>query len=114
MLGVAAARLAGVDEPIPLAPSHVKRGDFARARAELLDKGHDGESVALRAFELEPGFLTARAVSRIAALGNDSLKLELACVTINCLAIVHFEMFDVNDFGRAIGQQVLQCALALP
>jgi hypothetical protein len=52
------------------------------------------------------------AKAEIASLGNDALELELARVTIDGLAVIHFEVVDVVDVGRGLCQQVLQCLLA--
>src|SRR6516225_2551735 len=88
-LGVAAARLASVYEPIPIAAADVKRGDLPGTRAELLDKRDDGESVALGAFELEPALLPPGTVGSIAPLGDDPLEAELAGMTKEGIAVVH-------------------------
>jgi hypothetical protein len=55
-LGVAAAHLAGVEQPFAFTPTHIQRGDPARLGAELLDEGHDREGVALAALDLDPAF----------------------------------------------------------
>jgi hypothetical protein len=112
-LGVAAAGLAGIDEPIPVPAADVERSDLARPCAELFDKRHNGKRLALGAFELQPNVLAARAVGRIATLGDDPFKLELARVAIDGLAAVHFEVLDVDDLGRRLFQYVFQGALTL-
>jgi hypothetical protein len=92
--------------------SDIERGDFARARAELLDECDDRKRVALGAFELEPSFLAARPIRRIASFRDDAFELELAGVTIDGLSVVHFEVFNIDEFGWRLCQQFLQCAFA--
>src|SRR5581483_3407891 len=84
-LGVAAARLSRVDEAISLAAAAVERSDLARASPALHHKGDDRKGVGLRAFELEPGFLAARAIGRVTPFGDDALEAQLAGVAIDRL-----------------------------
>ena len=94
--GEAAPHLAGIEQPVPFAATHVERGDLARLRAELLDEGHDWKRVALAALDLDPAFHPAGAVGRVLLLADDAFKAHGAGALPD-LSAVALQMLGKED-----------------